>query len=45
MAKLRKDTKEAIDYGQGRERMNPDLENKLKTELSFKNENLDDTLE
>jgi hypothetical protein len=30
MAKIKKDTKEAIDYGQGRERMDPDLERKLK---------------
>ena len=39
MAKLRKDTKEAIDYGQGRERMNPDLENKLKTQTTSLSKN------
>jgi hypothetical protein len=39
MAKIKRDTKEAIDYGQGRERMNPDLENKLKSQKTTLSKN------
>jgi hypothetical protein len=39
MAKSRRETREAIDYGQGRERMNPDLENKLKQQQTSLSKN------
>ena len=39
MAKFKLDAKEAIDYGQGRERMNPDLENKLRTQTTSLSKN------
>jgi hypothetical protein len=39
MAKFKLDAKEAIDYGQGRERMNPDLENKLRTRTTSLSKN------